>query len=163
MNLLLPPGEQHFPKFTYLGSTFVARLTSSYCIDELCVLTLPGFLNLLFKSNIPSNVLTPLGMKFSLWRLAWCSLSSITKSLKFSSFVKNSKIYGSSSNTLRLVILSSTAGLKINSIEHLLLVGTNLATEVANKSAAAFFNLGWNDIGCIKICYKFPNFILVSF
>ena len=70
MNLLLSLGEQHFPKFTYLGSSSVPRFTSSYYIDELFVLTLDGFLNLLFKSNIPSNVLTPLGMNFTLCILA---------------------------------------------------------------------------------------------
>ena len=112
MNLLLSPGEQHFPKFTYLGSASVPRLISSYCIDELCVLTLVGLLNLLFKSNIPSNVLTPFGMKLPFWIFAWFSSSLITESLKVSSFVKNFKIYWSSSNTLKLVILSSTYGLK---------------------------------------------------
>ena len=68
--------------------------------------------------------------------------SSITESLNFSSLVRNSKICGSSSNTLRFVILSGMECLKINSIEHLLLVRTSLATEVANKSVAEFFNLG---------------------
>ena len=43
-------------------------------------------------------------------------------------------------------MLSGTEGLKSNSIEHLLFKGTNLATEVANKSAAAFFNLGIDTI-----------------
>ena len=133
MNLLLSPGEQYFPKFTYLDSAFDPSFTSSNCIDELCVLTFSGLLNLLFRSNIHSKVLTPLGMKFPFWRFAWCSSSSITDSLKFSSLVRNSNIYGSSSNTLILVIFSGIASLKINSIEHLLLVQTSLA---------AFYNLG---------------------
>ena len=40
------------------------------------------------------------------------------------------------------MILSGTIGLKSNSIEHRLLVGTSLAAKVANKSTDAFFNLG---------------------
>ena len=156
MNLLLSLGEQHFPKFTYLGSASVPRLTSSYCIDELFILTLAHFLNLLFKSNIPSNVLTPLGMKFPLWIVDWCSLSSITKYLKFSSFVKNSKIFWSSSNTLKFMTLSGIYGLKINSIEHLLLVGTNLAASVANESTAAFCSLG------IELILKEVKFVISS-
>ena len=43
-------------------------------------------------------------------------------------------------------MLSGTKGLKINSIEHLLFEGTNLAAEVANKLADAFFNLGIDTI-----------------
>ena len=43
-------------------------------------------------------------------------------------------------------MLSSTVGLKINSMEHQLLVGTSLAAEVANKSATAFFSLGIETI-----------------
>ena len=43
-------------------------------------------------------------------------------------------------------MLSGTEGLKRNSIEHLLFEGTNLAAEVASKSAAAFFNLGIDTI-----------------
>ena len=42
--------------------------------------------------------------------------------------------------------MSGTKVLKSNSIEHLLLEGTSLAAEVANKSAAAFFNLGIETI-----------------
>ena len=146
MNLCLSPGEHHFPKFTYLGSTSDPKFTSSNCIDELCILTLVGLLNLLFRSNIPSKVLTPLSMKFPLQRFAWCSSSSIITHLKFSSFVRNYKIFGSSLNTLRLVMFSGTTGLKINSMEHWLLVGTSLTTKVANKSAAAFFSLGIETI-----------------
>ena len=43
-------------------------------------------------------------------------------------------------------MLSGTEGLKSNSIEHLLFVGTSLAAEVANKLAAAFFTLGIEKI-----------------
>ena len=43
-------------------------------------------------------------------------------------------------------MLSRTKGLKRNSIEHLVFVGTNLAADVANKSAAAFFALGIEEI-----------------
>ena len=141
MNLFLYPRKLHFPKFTYLGSASEPTFISSNCIDELCILTFSILLNLLFKSNIPSNVLTPLGIKFPLRRFAWCSSSSITDPLKLSSFDRNSRIYGSSSNTLRFVILSGRASLKRSSIEHQLLVGTSLAANVANKSAAAFFSL----------------------
>ena len=42
--------------------------------------------------------------------------------------------------------MSGTEGLKSNSIEHLLLKGTSLTAEVANKSATAFFNLGIDTI-----------------
>ena len=42
--------------------------------------------------------------------------------------------------------MSGTEGLKSNSIEHLLLEGTSLAAEVANKSAAALFSLGIDTI-----------------
>ena len=42
--------------------------------------------------------------------------------------------------------MSRTEGLKSNSIEHLLLEGTSLATEVANKSTAAFLSLGIDTI-----------------
>ena len=96
VNLLLSLGEQHFPKFTYLGSTFDPKFTSSNCIDELCILILLGLLNLLFGSNIPSKFLTTLGMKYPLHIFSWCSLSSIIAPLKFSSFVRNYKICGSS-------------------------------------------------------------------
>ena len=43
-------------------------------------------------------------------------------------------------------MLSGTAGLKSNSIEHLLFEGINLAVDVANKSAATFFNLGIDTV-----------------
>ena len=39
-----------------------------------------------------------------------------------------------------------TEGLKSNSIEHLLFVGTILAAEVANKSTTAFLSLGMDKI-----------------
>ena len=39
-----------------------------------------------------------------------------------------------------------TKGLKSNSIEHLLFVGTSLAVEVANKLDAAFLSLGMDKI-----------------
>ena len=42
--------------------------------------------------------------------------------------------------------MSGTEGLKSNSIEHLLFEGISLATEVANKSAAAFLSLGMDTI-----------------
>ena len=138
MNLLLSPGEQHFPKLTYLGSTSVPKLISSYSIDVLCFLTFLSLWNLLFKSNIPSNVLTPFGIKLLFLRFDWCSSSSTTTSVKVSSFFKNSRICWLASNTFILMTLSGTNDLEINSMEHLLFVGTNLAAEVANKSAAAF-------------------------
>ena len=43
-------------------------------------------------------------------------------------------------------MLSQIEGLKSISIKHLLFVGTNLTTDVANKSAAAFFALGIEEI-----------------
>ena len=42
--------------------------------------------------------------------------------------------------------MSRNEGLKSNSIEHLLLEGTSLPAEVANKSAATFFSLGIDTI-----------------
>ena len=39
-----------------------------------------------------------------------------------------------------------TEDLKSNSTEHLLLEGTSLAAEVANKTAATFFSLGMDTI-----------------
>ena len=39
-------------------------------------------------------------------------------------------------------MFSGTEGLKRNSIEHLLFVGTNLVADVAKKLAAAFLSLG---------------------
>ena len=42
--------------------------------------------------------------------------------------------------------MSGTEGLKSNSIEHLLFVGTSLAAEVANKLATAFLSLGIDAI-----------------
>ena len=42
--------------------------------------------------------------------------------------------------------MSGTEGLKSNSIENLLYVGTSLAAELANKSAAAFLCLGMDKI-----------------
>ena len=139
MNLLLSSGEQHFPKFTYLGLASIPRFINSNCKDELWVLTFAGFLNLLSKSNIRSKVLTPFGMKFPFYSCGWCSSSSIMVPLNVSLFIKHSNIFWSSSNTLILVMLSGTKGLKSNSIEHLLFVGTNLAADVASKPAAAFF------------------------
>ena len=138
----ISPGEQHFPKFTYLGSASVPKFISSNCKDELWVLTFASFLNLLFKSNIRSRVLTPLGIKFPNFNSAWCSSSSIIAPLKVSSFIKHSKICWLLSKTRKLVIISRIEGLKSNSIEHLLLEGTSLATKVASKSVATFFNLG---------------------
>ena len=141
MNFLLSPGEQHFPRLTYLGSASDPRFISLNCKDELCVLTYAVLINLLSRSNICSNILTPLGLKFPFWMFAWCSSSYIMAHLKVSSFIRHSKICWSSSNTLILLILSRTKGLKSNSIEHLLFVGISLATEAANKSATTFFNL----------------------
>ena len=146
MNLLLSPREQHFPKFTYLGSASVPKFISSNCKDELWVLTFVGFLKLLFRSNIHFRVLNPLGIKFPNFNSAWCSSSSIIATLKVSSFIKHSKICSSSSKTHRLVIMTGTEGMKSNSIEHLFFEGTNLAAEVASKSAATFFNLGMDTI-----------------
>ena len=142
MNLSLSAGEQHFPRFTYLGSISVPKLINSNCRDELWVFSLAGLLNFSFKSNIYSKVLTPLGIKLSNFSSAWCSSSSIITHLKVSSFVKHSIICWSSSNTHRLVIVYGTEGLKINSTEHRLLEGTSLAAEVASKSAAALLSLG---------------------
>ena len=42
--------------------------------------------------------------------------------------------------------MSRIEGLKSNSIEHLLFEGTNLAAEVAIKSATTFFILGMDTI-----------------
>ena len=142
MNLSLSAGEQHLPRFTNLGSVSVPKFTSSNYRVELCVFTLAGLLNFSSKSNIFSNVLTPLGTKLSNFISAWCYSSSIIAPLNTSSFVKHSIICWSSSNTRRLVIISSTEGLKSNSIVHRLFEGTSLAAEVANKSAAAFLILG---------------------
>ena len=40
------------------------------------------------------------------------------------------------------VTLFGTVGLKISSIAHFLLVGTNLAAKTTQNSAATFYNLG---------------------
>ena len=54
------------------------------------------------------------------------------------------------------MILSSMGGLKISSMEHLWLVGTNLEAEVANKSATTFCNLGIEFIlKTLKCAIKF--------
>jgi hypothetical protein len=53
---------QHRPRFTFLGSLLDSRLITSYCIDELCVLTLIGFLILSCRSKIFSSVTTFLGI-----------------------------------------------------------------------------------------------------
>ena len=142
MNLSLSTGEQHLPRFTNLESVSVPNFTSSNYRVELCVFTLAGLLNFSSKSNIFSNVLTPLGMKLSNFISAWCFSSSIMAPLKISSFVKHSIICWSLSNTHKLVIMSGTEGLKSNSTEHLLLVGTILAADVAKRLAAAFLILG---------------------
>ena len=65
MNLSLSVGEQHLPRFTNLGFVSIPKLINSNYRDELWVFTLGGILNFSFKSNIFSNVLTPLGMKLS--------------------------------------------------------------------------------------------------
>ena len=141
MKLSLSAGEKHFPRFTYLGFVSVPKFINSNCRDELWVFTFAGLLNFSFKSNIRSKVLTPLGMKLSNFSSAWCSSSSIIAPLNTLSFVKHSIIYWSSSNTRRLVIMSGTEGMKSNSTEHWLLVGTSLVADVVNKSATAFLSI----------------------
>ena len=55
-------------------------------------------------------------------------------------------------------MLFGTIGLKINLIVHLLLVGTSLAAEVANKLVAAFFNLGIEIILNVLNYCKFKEY-----
>src|SRR5713226_199496 len=70
MNLSLSAGEQHLPRFTSLGFVSVPKFISSNCRDYLWVFMLSVLLYFSFKSNIFSNILTPLGMKLSYFILA---------------------------------------------------------------------------------------------